>query len=603
MTSVWSEAIQHKDLKQWIQEVAELVTPKDIRICNGSDSEYAEIYGLMQQSGVAIPLNRDVHPNCFLVRSSPEDVARVEQFTFICTKEQKEAGPTNNWRDPEEMRQELHGLFRGCMRGRTLYVVPFCMGPLNSPFSLIGVEITDSPYVVCSMKIMTRMGEEVLKALGTTGSFHKCLHSVGVPLAPGEKDLAWPCNPQHMRIVHFQDDSSVMSFGSGYGGNALLGKKCVALRLASYIARSQGWLAEHMLIIGVTNPEGQKKYFAASFPSACGKTNLAMLKPKIPGWKVECVGDDIAWIRPGPDGRLYAVNPEFGFFGVAPGTSATTNPNALATCTSNSIFTNVALTPDGDVWWEGLTSQPPEGLIDWQGKPWKPGGAPAAHPNSRFTTPVQQCPVLDPQWNSPEGVPIEAMIFGGRRSETIPLVYEALSWQHGVTIGGSMSSATTAASVGEQGKLRHDPFAMLPFCGYNMAHYFDHWLSFASNTSLKLPKIYGVNWFRKDKNGNFIWPGFSDNLRVLEWIFRRTNGEESIAKKTPIGYLPEESALNLEGLNLSTQALQDLLSVDVPGWLKEVANVREYCKIFGSDLPQAITDELFRIENELKIIK
>ncbi|EPJ28175.1 phosphoenolpyruvate carboxykinase (GTP) [Chlamydia psittaci] len=600
MTSVWSEAIQHKGLKQWIQEVAELVTPKDIRICNGSDSEYAEIYGIMQKSGIAVPLNPDLHPNCFLVRSSPEDVARVEQFTFICTKEQKDAGPTNNWRDPEEMRQELHGLFRGCMRGRTLYVVPFCMGPLNSPFSLIGVEITDSPYVVCSMKIMTRMGEEVLKSLGTSGSFHKCLHSVGVPLAPGEKDVAWPCNPKHMRIVHFQDDSSVMSFGSGYGGNALLGKKCVALRLASYIARSQGWLAEHMLIIGVTNPEGQKKYFAASFPSACGKTNLAMLKPKIPGWKVECVGDDIAWIRPGPDGRFYAVNPEFGFFGVAPGTSATTNPNALATCTSNSIFTNVALTSNGDVWWEGLTSQPPEGLVDWHGKPWKPGGAPAAHPNSRFTTPVQQCPVLDPQWNNPEGVPIEAIIFGGRRSETIPLVYEALSWQHGVTIGASMSSATTAAIVGEQGKLRHDPFAMLPFCGYNMAHYFDHWLSFASNPSLKLPKIYGVNWFRKDKNGNFIWPGFSDNLRVLEWIFRRTNGEESIAKKTPIGYLPEESSLNLEGLNLSTQSLQDLLSVDVPGWLKEVANVREYCKIFGADLPQTITDELFRIENELK---
>ena len=597
MMGAWNKEIQHKELKTWIEEVSVLVTPQDIYLCDGSDEEYARLSAKMQEQGIFIPLNPEKHPNCFLVRSSPEDVARVEQFTFICTPKKEDAGPTNNWRDPQEMRKELHGLFRGCMQGRTLYIIPFCMGPLNSPFSLIGVEITDSPYVVCSMKLMTRMVAEVLKFLGTSRPFHKCLHSVGYPLSPGQKDVAWPCNPKNMRIVHFQDDSSVMSFGSGYGGNALLGKKCVALRLASYRARHQGWLAEHMLIIGVTNPEGRKKYFAASFPSACGKTNLAMLLPKLPGWKVECVGDDIAWIRPGNDGRLYAVNPESGFFGVAPGTSASTNPNALASCHANALFTNVALTPDQDVWWEGLTSQPPEGLIDWQGNPWT-GEGPAAHPNSRFTAPVQQCPVLDPQWNNPEGVPLDAIIFGGRRSDTVPLVYEALSWQHGVTIGASMSSAITAAIVGEQGKLRHDPFAMLPFCGYNMAQYFDHWLSFAKNTQLQLPRIYGVNWFRKDKNGKFLWPGFSENLRVLEWIFRRTDGED-IGERTPIGYLPKEFALNLEGLNLPSQVVQDLLSVDVSGWLKEVVNVREYLKIFGSDLPQIITDDLLRIENEL----
>ena len=526
-------------------------------------------------------------------------MARVEQFTFICTKTQEEAGPTNNWRDPQEMRAELHELFQGCMRGRTLYIVPFCMGPLHSPFSLIGVEITDSPYVVCSMKIMTRMGSAVLEMLGSSGTFYKCLHSVGKPLSPGEKDEAWPCNPEHMRIVHFQDDHSVMSFGSGYGGNALLGKKCVALRLASYLGHKQGWLAEHMLIIGVTNPEGRKKYFAAAFPSACGKTNLAMLMPKLPGWKVECIGDDIAWIRPGDDGRLYAVNPEFGFFGVALGTSETTNPNALATCRADSLFTNVALTADGDVWWEGKTTTPPPGIIDWKGRDWMPGGDPAAHPNARFTAPLDHCPSLDPQWNNPQGVPLEAIIFGGRRTETIPLVYEALSWEHGVMMGAGMSSTTTAAIVGELGKLRHDPFAMLPFCGYNMAAYFKHWLSFA-NKGLRLPKIFGVNWFRKDADGRFIWPGFSENLRVLEWIFRRTDGEDSIAQRTPVGYLPTESGLNTTGLNLSQEALQALLTVDTLGWRAEVNNIREYCTIFGADMPQQIINELSRIESELK---
>ena len=448
MTGDWMSKITHLGLKSWIEEVIALVSPDDVCLCDGSESEYQQLCQQMQESGVMIPLNPELHPNCFLVRSSPKDVARVEQFTFICTKTQEEAGPTNNWRDPQEMRAELHELFQGCMRGRTLYIVPFCMGPLHSPFSLIGVEITDSPYVVCSMKIMTRMGSAVLEMLGSSGTFYKCLHSVGKPLSPGEKDEAWPCNPEHMRIVHFQDDNSVMSFGSGYGGNALLGKKCVALRLASYLGHKQGWLAEHMLIIGVTNPEGRKKYFAAAFPSACGKTNLAMLMPKLPGWKVECIGDDIAWIRPGDDGRLYAVNPEFGFFGVALGTSETTNPNALATCRADSLFTNVALTADGDVWWEGKTTTPPPGIIDWKGRDWMPGGDPAAHPNARFTAPLDHCPSLDPQWNNPQGVPLEAIIFGGRRTETIPLVYEALSWEHGVMMGAGMSSTTTAAIVG-----------------------------------------------------------------------------------------------------------------------------------------------------------
>ncbi|MBQ8498794.1 phosphoenolpyruvate carboxykinase (GTP) [Chlamydia sp.] len=599
MTGDWMSKITHTGLKSWIHEVITLVSPDDVRLCDGSEAEYQELCHQMQDSGVMIPLNPAFHPNCFLVRSSPNDVARVEQFTFICTKTREEAGPTNNWRDPEEMRKELHALFQGCMRGRTMYIVPFCMGPLHSPFSLIGVEITDSPYVVCSMKIMTRMGAPVLEMLGSSGTFYKCLHSVGKPLAPGEKDVAWPCNPDHMRIVHFQDDSSVMSFGSGYGGNALLGKKCVALRLASYLGRKQGWLAEHMLVIGVTNPEGRKKYFAAAFPSACGKTNLAMLMPKLPGWKVECIGDDIAWIRPGDDGRLYAVNPEFGFFGVALGTSETTNPNALATCHSDSLFTNVALTADGDVWWEGKTATPPQGMIDWKGRDWVPRGEPAAHPNARFTAPLDHCPSLDPQWNHPQGVPLEAIIFGGRRTETIPLVYEALSWEHGVTMGAGMSSTTTAAIVGELGKLRHDPFAMLPFCGYNMGTYFSHWLSFASK-GLRLPKIFGVNWFRKDENGQFIWPGFSENLRVLEWIFRRTDGEESIAQRTPVGYLPTEEGLNTTGLDLSKNALRSLLTVDTQGWKAEISNIREYCSIFGADMPQRILEELSRIENELK---
>ncbi|AAF73531.1 phosphoenolpyruvate carboxykinase [Chlamydia muridarum str. Nigg] len=599
MTGDWMSKITHSGLKSWIEEVIALVSPKDVRLCDGSEAEYQQLCQQMQEAGVMTLLNPELHPNCFLVRSSPDDVARVEQFTFICTKTKEEAGPTNNWRDPQEMRAELHELFQGCMQGRTLYIVPFCMGPLHSPFSLVGIEITDSPYVVCSMKIMTRMGASVLEMLGSSGTFYKCLHSVGKPLAPGEKDVAWPCNPGHMRIVHFQDDSSVMSFGSGYGGNALLGKKCVALRLASYLGHKQGWLAEHMLVIGVTNPEGRKKYFAAAFPSACGKTNLAMLMPKLPGWKVECIGDDIAWIRPGDDGRLYAVNPEFGFFGVAIGTSEKTNPNALATCHSDSIFTNVALTSDGDVWWEGKTATPPQGMIDWKGRNWTPGGEPAAHPNARFTAPLDHCPSLDPQWDSPQGVPLEAIIFGGRRTETIPLVYESLSWEHGVMMGAGMSSTTTAAIAGELGKLRHDPFAMLPFCGYNMAAYFEHWLSFAGK-GLQLPRIFSVNWFRKDENGQFIWPGFSENLRVLEWIFRRTDGEDSIARRTPIGYLPTEEGLNTTGLNLSRDALQSLLAVDTQGWRAEVNNIREYCSIFGSDMPRQILEELSRIENELK---
>ncbi|WP_213358288.1 phosphoenolpyruvate carboxykinase (GTP) [Chlamydiifrater phoenicopteri] len=593
------ELIHHEGLKAWISEVAALTQPDSVHICSGSQEEFDALTAEMVKSGEMIPLNSSKKPGCFLARSAQEDVARVEKRTFICTSTKEEAGPTNNWEDPTVMREKLTKLFKGCMRGRKMYVVPFCMGPLDSEFSIIGVEITDSPYVVCSMRIMTRMGSSVLKALGTSGKFLRCWHSVGKPLSPGEKDVPWPCNPENMYIVHFQDDASVMSFGSGYGGNALLGKKCIALRIASYMAKTNGWLAEHMLIIGVTNPEGRKKYFAASFPSACGKTNLAMLQPRIPGWKVECIGDDIAWIRPGKDGMLYAVNPEYGFFGVAPGTSEKTNPNALATCSKNTLFTNVALTKDGDVWWEGLTDTPPEGLIDWLGKAWTPGGAPAAHANSRFTAPLQQCPSLDSAWNSAEGVPLSAIIFGGRRSDTIPLVYEALSWQHGVAIGAGMSSTTTAAIIGEQGKLRHDPFAMLPFCGYNMGDYFAHWLSFANNTNLKLPKIFGVNWFQKDAQGNFIWPGFSENLRVLEWMFKRTDGDETIAQETPIGYLPAKKALNLDGLQLEDSSLQKLLTVDTVGWKQEVENIREYLKLFDSHCPKEILGELDRIYSAL----
>jgi phosphoenolpyruvate carboxykinase (GTP) len=596
------ERISNRELRAWLDDVEKLCKPHNVYVCDGSPKEYADMCNELVSHGTFTPLNSALRPNCFLARSHPSDVARVEDRTYISTKEQIEAGPTNNWAETGEMKEKMRGMFDGCMAGRTMCVIPFSMGPVGSPFSQIGIEVTDSAYVVANMMIMTRVGDTVLEALGTDGKFIPCLHSVGAPLAPGDEDVDWPCerDPANKYIVHFPDEPSIWSYGSGYGGNALLGKKCLALRIASVLARKQGWLAEHMLILGLTSPEGKTIYVAGAFPSACGKTNLAMLQPTIPGWKVTCVGDDISWMRIGADGRLYAMNPETGFFGVAPGTSHQSNPNAMDTFTRNSVFTNVALTDEGDVWWEEMGVPAPAHAIDWEGNDWGPdAGRKAAHPNSRFTAPAAQCPVIDPDWQNPAGVPISAFLFGGRRASTIPLVNEAFDWEHGVFMGSAAGSETTAANLSKTGVLRHDPFAMLPFCGYNMGDYFAHWLSMAQRTDpAKLPRIFFVNWFRKGDDGRFLWPGYGENSRVLKWIFERVEGRGK-AVETPIGYLPTSDALDLFGLDMPPEDLQQLLTVDPEGWENEAAGLATYYDGFGDRLPAALRGQLAALQERL----